>query len=101
MKGYDLALAESIRQVTHVPMTILGGAGAFADLSQAVAKFGVIGAAAGSLFVFKGTFRAVVPSPAGATLGGVAGCDTSEASPSKHAQRADFRKNPRAASSAR
>jgi cyclase len=62
MKGYDLTLAERVRAVTNVPLTILGGAGTSADLAKIVAKFGVIGAAAGSLFVFKGSFRAVLIS---------------------------------------
>jgi cyclase len=62
MKGYDLTLADRVRAVTKVPLTILGGAGKVADLEALVAKFGVIGAAAGSLFVFKGSFRAVLIS---------------------------------------
>lgn len=62
MKGYDLTLAERIRDVTNVPLTVLGGAGTLSDLAKLVAKFGVIGAAAGSLFVLKGPFRAVLIS---------------------------------------
>jgi cyclase len=62
MKGYDLQLAKRIRAVTHVPLTILGGAGSLADLAAAVQMFRVIGAAAGSLFVFKGVYRAVLIS---------------------------------------
>jgi cyclase len=48
MKGYDLDLVEIVRKSINVPLTVLGGAGALHD------------AAAGSLFVFKGVYRAVL-----------------------------------------
>jgi imidazole glycerol-phosphate synthase subunit HisF len=60
MKGYDMALAERIRQVTSIPLTILGGAGSLDDIGELIHRFGIIGAAAGSLFVFKGKYRAVL-----------------------------------------
>jgi cyclase len=60
MKGYDLALAARVREALHVPMTVLGGAGLLADIGRLVGTCGVIGAAAGSLFVFKGAYRAVL-----------------------------------------
>lgn len=60
MKGYDLNLVAKIRKVVNMPLTILGGAGSVEDLRQLFSKFGVIGAAAGSLFVFKGIYRAVL-----------------------------------------
>ena len=41
-------------------LTILGGAGTLADIGRIINKYGVIGAAAGSLFVFKGVYRAVL-----------------------------------------
>lgn len=66
MKGYDLDLAEKIRDVITVPLTILGGAGSLDDIKRLVDRFGIIGASAGSLFVFKGVYRAVLisyPSP--------------------------------------
>jgi cyclase len=62
MQGYDLLLAEKVRNWTEVPLTILGGAGTINDISNLVKKFKVIGAAAGSLFVFKGKYRAVLIS---------------------------------------
>lgn len=62
MKGYDLALARSVREATALPMTVLGGAGSLADLAKLFDACGVVGAAAGSLFVFKGTYRAVLIS---------------------------------------
>jgi imidazole glycerol-phosphate synthase subunit HisF len=60
MQGYDMALVDSIRDVTDVPLTILGGAGKLDDIRELVHRHKVIGAAAGSLFVFKGKFRAVL-----------------------------------------
>jgi imidazole glycerol-phosphate synthase subunit HisF len=60
MSGYDLALVERLRRVLTVPLTVLGGAGSLADIETLVREFGVIGAAAGSLFVFKGPYKAVL-----------------------------------------
>jgi cyclase len=60
MKGYDLALAEKIRQAVKIPITILGGAGKLSDLEALIRSCGVIGASAGSLFVFKGLYKAVL-----------------------------------------
>ncbi len=60
MKGYDLELARLVRDAVATPMTILGGAGSLSDVGALISKFGVIGAAAGSLFVFKGVYRAVL-----------------------------------------
>jgi cyclase len=60
MKGYDLAMVEQIRDVTTVPLTVLGGAGTLNDIGELIRRFGVIGAAAGSLFVFRGIYRAVL-----------------------------------------
>jgi len=60
MQGYDMELAQSIRSAVTVPMTVLGGAGSLRDIEQLIRRFGIIGAAAGSLFVFKGVYRAVL-----------------------------------------
>jgi cyclase len=60
LKGYDLTLVERVRQATTLPMTVLGGAGSLDDLEALVCRFGTIGAAAGSLFVFKGKYKAVL-----------------------------------------
>ena len=60
MKGYDLALVEEIIKSITVPLTVLGGAGSLQDIGQLISKYGAIGAAAGSLFVFKGVYRAVL-----------------------------------------
>lgn len=66
MKGYDLDLAEHVRATTKLPVTILGGAGSLEDIGALIDRCGLIGAAAGSLFVFKGSYRAVLinyPNP--------------------------------------
>jgi len=60
MKGYDLDLVRALRGAVTRPLTVLGGAGALADMAGLVKEFGIIGAAAGSLFVFKGVYRAVL-----------------------------------------
>ena len=60
MKGYDLELVESIRQAVNLPLTALGGAGNLGDVKDLFGKYGIVGAAAGSLFVFKGKYRAVL-----------------------------------------
>lgn len=60
MKGYDLILVEKIRDAINIPLTVLGGAGSLKDMGQLIHKYGVIGSAAGSLFVFKGAYRAVL-----------------------------------------
>ena len=60
MKGYDMALIDLVREAVNIPMTVLGGAGSYADISELFEAHGVIGAAAGSLFVFKGKYRAVL-----------------------------------------
>jgi cyclase len=62
MKGYDLNLIKKIRDVIHIPMTVMGGAGTLDDIGHVIEQHGIIGAAAGSLFVFKGKYRAVLIS---------------------------------------
>lgn len=60
MRGYDLKLAKRMRDVVSVPVTVLGGAGSLSDIEALIREVGVVGAAAGSLFVFKGAYRAVL-----------------------------------------
>lgn len=60
MNGYDLKMVEPLRDALKIPLTVLGGAGSLKDIRDLIQKFGVIGAAAGSLFVFKGVYRAVL-----------------------------------------
>lgn len=66
MSGYDLDLVGSLIGRIAVPLTILGGAGSLAHMQELFRRFGMVGAAAGSLFVFKGKFKAVLinyPNP--------------------------------------
>ncbi len=60
MQGYDLSLADQFKSALQVPLTFLGGAGSFDDIGKLVARLGIIGCAAGSLFVYKGKYRAVL-----------------------------------------
>lgn len=60
MKGYDMPLIEKVAGVTSLPLTVLGGAGSLQDIEKVIEKHGVIGVAAGSLFVFKGPYKAVL-----------------------------------------
>lgn len=62
MEGYDLQLIDLVRDMTDVPMTVLGGAGSFDDIKSVIAKYKTIGVSAGSLFVFKGKYKAVLIS---------------------------------------
>lgn len=60
MKGYDMGMIEQIHKVLKVPMSVGGGAGSINDIRELFRRFGIIGAAAGSLFVFKGSYKAVL-----------------------------------------
>ena len=60
MKGYDFKLYDIVRDLTSMPMTILGGAGNLDDIRVAIERFKTIGVSAGSLFVFKGKYKAVL-----------------------------------------
>ncbi len=60
MKGYDMNLITRVRESISLPMTVLGGAGSLKDIEELIRHMGIIGAAAGSLFVFKGVYRAVL-----------------------------------------
>jgi cyclase len=66
MKGFDFDLVEKIRKEITLPLTMIGGAGSLDDIGKLINKFGIIGASAGSLFVFKGVYKAVLinyPNP--------------------------------------
>lgn len=60
MKGYDMSLIDKVREKTSLPMTVLGGAGSLEDIKKVIDKHEIIGVAAGSLFVFKGKYKAVL-----------------------------------------
>ena len=60
MSGYDLEYISEIAEISAAPISFLGGAGSLDHIRDLVTRFGAVGAAAGSLFVFKGKFRAVL-----------------------------------------
>lgn len=60
MNGYDLNLIGKVRQKITIPLTVLGGAGSLLDIQKVIKEHGIIGVAAGSLFVFKGKYKAVL-----------------------------------------
>lgn len=60
MKGFDLDLIAKVREKISLPITVLGGAGSLEDIEKVINQHGVIGVAAGSLFVFKGPYKAVL-----------------------------------------
>ncbi len=60
MRGYDIKLIESVKKNISIPLTVIGGAGSLKDIGEIIEKFGLLGAAAGSLFVFKGKYKAVL-----------------------------------------
>jgi imidazole glycerol-phosphate synthase subunit HisF len=69
MQGYDLNLAKSIRKAVTVPLSFVGGAGNSQHMGDLIQAVGTVGAAAGSMFVFKGTYRAVLISYARPIIG--------------------------------
>jgi cyclase len=58
--GYDIELISKIRKVSILILTLLGGANSFKDIEDLVTNIKTIGCSAGSLFVFKGKFDAVL-----------------------------------------
>lgn len=60
MKGYDLPLIRKIMSQLSIPVTCLGGAGDLSHVKSLCESVGLVGAAAGSMFVFKGKYRAVL-----------------------------------------
>ena len=60
--GYDIELISKIRKISKSILTLLGGAGSFKDIEDLMTKVNTVGCSAGSLFVFKGKFDAVLIS---------------------------------------
>ena len=60
MQGYDYKAIDKVRANTTLPLTVLGGAGNLSHIEDLISKYGIIGAAAGSIFVFKGKYKAVL-----------------------------------------
>lgn len=59
MNGYDVEMIREVSAAVPVPLVACGGAGALAHLGEAIAA-GASAVAAGSLFVFTGSRRAVL-----------------------------------------
>ena len=62
MQGYDLKLAKMVKEVAKTPVTFVGGAGGLDDIKELINCYGLVGCAAGSMFVFKGKYKAVLIS---------------------------------------
>lgn len=62
MNGYDLKMVRKVREVIDIPMTVVGGAGSLDHMQELTDEFSPIGVGAGSFFVFKGPYRAVLIS---------------------------------------
>jgi cyclase len=60
MNGYDSELVEQVWGSIGIPLTVLGGAGTLDHMRRLICLYGAIGLAAGSMFVFKGVFKAVL-----------------------------------------
>jgi cyclase len=60
MKGFNLELINKVRERITIPLTVMGGAGNLDHVGEIIKEHGIIGVGAGSLFVFKGKFRAVL-----------------------------------------
>lgn len=60
MKGYDLQLIEQVASAVNIPVIAGGGARTVKDLGEAVSIGKASAAAAGSMFVFYGSNRAVL-----------------------------------------
>ncbi len=66
MSGYDEKLIQIARDVMSSQLSVLGGAGSLEHIKRLISKYKIIGACAGSLFVFKGVYKAVLinyPAP--------------------------------------
>ena len=62
MKGYDIEFAKLIRKKINTQISFVGGACSQKNMEHLIESIGVAGLVAGSMFVFKGKFRAVLLS---------------------------------------
>lgn len=62
MEGYDIELIRKVSDSVTIPVIACGGAGGIVDFGEAVRKGNASAAAAGSVFVFHGKYRAVLIS---------------------------------------
>tara|TARA_Y100001968_G_scaffold325742_1_gene367527 strand:- start:364 stop:1116 length:753 start_codon:yes stop_codon:yes gene_type:complete len=62
LSGYDLEFAKEARSKIRSQISFLGGAGSIYHLQELIDNIGIVGAVAGSMFVLKGSLRAVLLS---------------------------------------
>ena len=62
LNGYDIDFAELIRSKINTQISFVGGAKDISDMEKLIDSVGIVGAAAGSMFLFKGKFKAVLLS---------------------------------------
>lgn len=60
MKGYDFSTIRNVTEITNLPVICCGGAGNISDMYKAVKEYGAHAVAAGSLFVYYGSRKAVL-----------------------------------------
>lgn len=60
MQGYDFNLIQKVTTIVNIPLTVIGGASSHENINELFNRFGNIGAGVGSLFVFKGKYKAVL-----------------------------------------
>ena len=60
MDGYDLNLIDNVYSNISIPLTILGGAGTLDDIKNIIKKYKIIGLGVGSLFIYKGSKKAIL-----------------------------------------
>ncbi len=60
MSGYPIDIIRHIKPYVTVPLTVLGGAASLDDISKIASNFSHVGLGVGSLFVFKGKYKAVL-----------------------------------------
>ena len=60
--GYDIPIIKEVVNNSTVPITVLGGAGSNKDIKELIEISGINGVAAGSLWSFKGSLKAVLPN---------------------------------------
>lgn len=60
MCGYDLEMAQKMMEFVGIPVTFVGGAGSLDDIRNLFESCGVVGASAGSFFLYKGRLKAVL-----------------------------------------
>jgi len=62
MKGYDIRLLSALSRSLRIPVVALGGAGCLQHMLDVYAATEVSAVASGSLFIFKGSRRGVLPN---------------------------------------